>query len=90
MDNAGFLPEELAWMDAFASLGWVDSFRQFEKGPGHYTWWSYRPGVREKNIGWRLDYHWIDPESVSQLEKVWITPEVKGSDHCPVWLKFIN
>src|SRR5262249_54520331 len=46
-NNAGFLPEERAWLDEFTGQGYVDTFRHFVKDPGHYTWWSYRPGVRE-------------------------------------------
>lgn len=87
MDNAGFLPEERAWMDHFVGdLGWVDTFREFDKGPGRYTWWSYRPGVREKNIGWRLDYFFCHPGSRDMLKSVDILADVKGSDHCPVRL----
>jgi exodeoxyribonuclease-3 len=85
--NAGFLPEERAWMDHMVDdLAWVDTFRNFEKGPGHYTWWSYRPGVRQKNIGWRLDYFLSNPESVDRLKMVQHCPEIAGSDHCPVRL----
>jgi exodeoxyribonuclease-3 len=88
--NAGFLPEERAWLDRlFDKLGWIDAFRRFEKGPGHYTWWSYRPGVREKNIGWRLDYFVINPEFQERLKSVVHLPEVFGSDHCPVRLQLL-
>ena len=86
-DNAGFLPEERAWMDQFIADGWVDTFRKFEKGGDHYTWWSYRPGVREKNIGWRLDYFFSNPEFESRVTSVEHRPSVMGSDHCPVVLK---
>lgn len=87
MKNAGFLPEERAWMDRFVGkLGWVDAFRRFEEGPGHYTWWSYRPGVRERNIGWRLDYFLVNPEWADRLKKATHCPDVMGSDHCPVRL----
>jgi exodeoxyribonuclease III len=88
-DNAGFLPEERAWLDGFVASGWVDTFRKFEKGPGHYTWWSYRPGVREKNIGWRLDYFFVNPESESRVISVRHQTDVMGSDHCPVILDFL-
>lgn len=85
--NAGFLPEERAWLDRlFDDLGWVDAFRRFEKGPGYYTWWSYRPGVREKNVGWRLDYFVTNPESEGRLKNAQHLPEIFGSDHCPVRL----
>lgn len=85
--NAGFLPQERAWMDLMVDQrGWIDSFREFEKGGDHYTWWSYRPGVREKNIGWRLDYFLANPEARDLLLGVSNGADVKGSDHCPVRL----
>lgn len=85
LKNAGFLPEERAWMDKMVDkTGWVDSFREFEKGPGFYTWWSYRPGVREKNIGWRLDYFLTNPEMRDRIKAVCHLDQIKGSDHCPV------
>lgn len=86
MNNAGFLPEERAWMTKFLGAGYIDSFRHFEKGPGHYTWWSYRPGVRAKNIGWRLDYHCVDAALTDRLRVARIHPHTHGSDHCPVEL----
>lgn len=86
-DNAGFLPEERAWMDRLLAAGFVDSFRQFTSGGGHYTWWSARPGVREKNVGWRLDYHVVNREIADRLAVSRIQPRVMGSDHCPVVLQ---
>lgn len=87
-DNAGFLPEERAWMDHFIrKLGWVDAFREFEKRGDHFTWWSYRPGVRERNIGWRLDYFLTNPEGArDRLLKMEHLTNVFGSDHCPIRL----
>lgn len=82
--NAGFLPEERAWMDHFISKGYFDTFRHFHPEEGHYTWWSYRPGVREKNIGWRLDYFMMNEEFKGKLKKSYNQTEVFGSDHCPV------
>jgi exodeoxyribonuclease-3 len=84
--NAGFLPEERAWMDSFIAAGYVDTFRKFTPDPGHYTWWSYRPGVREKNIGWRLDYWLTNEEFADRVKSSTIQPHVLGSDHCPVEL----
>lgn len=83
-NNAGFLPQERAWMEHFTKQGYVDTFREFEKGPGHYSWWSYRPGVREKNIGWRIDYVCVNEGIRDRLKSAWISPDVLGSDHCPV------
>jgi len=88
--NAGFLPEERAWMDELIDRkGYIDTFRSREPGPGHYTWWSYRPGIRERNIGWRLDYHVVNPEFGDRVANAAIQPHIKGSDHCPVelWLR---
>jgi exodeoxyribonuclease-3 len=85
--NAGFLPEERAFMDRFLGRhGWVDTFRSRNDGPGQYTWWSYRPGVRARNIGWRLDYFVANPELMDRVARVRHRAEVLGSDHCPVEL----
>ncbi len=85
--NAGFLPEERAWMGKFLDKGYVDCFRHFNPGPGHYTWWSYRPGVREKNVGWRLDYFITDEDARSRLKASRHHHLTMGSDHCPVTLE---
>ncbi len=90
LKNAGFLPEERNWMTKFLAAGFVDAFRHFEKGPGHYTWWSYRPGVREKNVGWRLDYHCVDAGLIEQVRAVRIQPAILGSDHCPVEIELVD
>lgn len=88
--NAGFLPEERSWMTAFLDAGFLDVYRYFEQGPGHYTWWSYRPGVREKNIGWRLDHFFILEKDEGILKGMIHQPEVRGSDHCPIVLSVQN
>ncbi len=82
--NAGFLPEERGWFSEFIKAGWVDVFREFEKGPGHYTWWSYRPGVRERNVGWRLDHFFISGKAKHHARWMMHQPHVTGSDHCPI------
>ncbi len=84
--NAGFLPEERAWMKNFLDSGYIDAFRYFTKDPEHYTWWSYRPGIREKNIGWRLDYFLSANSDVDRLISSNHQTRVYGSDHCPVSL----
>ena len=83
-NTSGFLPEERAWMDKFISHGYIDTFRHFNKEPGHYTWWSYRFKAREKNIGWRLDYFFISENLLGSLTGAFIMKDVYGSDHCPV------
>ncbi|MDR0563082.1 MAG: exodeoxyribonuclease III [Spirochaetaceae bacterium] len=83
--NPGYLPEERAWMDAFTRAGYVDTFRAFHPGEsGHYTWWSYRSGARERNIGWRIDYHCVDSGFAPQVRHAAILTDVAGSDHCPI------
>jgi exodeoxyribonuclease-3 len=87
VDNPGFLPEERAWMDEFVAADYVDTFRRRNKEGGHYTWWSYRQGVRERNIGWRLDYFFANPEFCRRIKNAFIQPGVMGSDHCPIGLE---
>jgi len=81
--TSGFCPEERAELDRWIAAGWVDTFRAFEPGPDHYTWWSQRFGVREKNIGWRIDYVLATPAAMKFVNDAFIHPDVKGSDHCP-------
>lgn len=82
--TSGFLPEECEELERWIAAGWVDTFRAFEPGPGHYSWWSQRFGVREKNIGWRIDYVLASPSAMSYVQHAFIEPHVKGSDHCPI------
>lgn len=85
--NAGFTDEERSGFSNLVGAGFVDTFREFEKGGGHYTWWSQRTDARARNIGWRIDYWCISPALRPRLKKSWILPEVKGSDHCPVGME---
>lgn len=83
-NNAGYLPEERAWMDTFTEAGYVDTFRHFCKEPDQYSWWSYRFHAREKNIGWRIDYACVNESFMPLVEGATILNDVLGSDHCPV------
>ncbi|MBX5480244.1 MAG: exodeoxyribonuclease III [Myxococcaceae bacterium] len=83
-ENSGFRPEERRAFSRWITAGWTDTFRHFRKEGGHYTWWSQRFGVREKNIGWRLDYVLASPGALPYVKNAAIHPEVHGSDHCPV------
>jgi exodeoxyribonuclease-3 len=83
-ENSGFRPEERRELDRWMRSGWVDTFRRFEPGEGHYTWWSQRKGVRERNVGWRIDYVLASPAAAEHVRAAAIHPEVEGSDHCPV------
>jgi exodeoxyribonuclease III len=85
--NAGFTDEERASFSTLLKGGFVDTFREFEKGPGHYTWWSQMADCRKRNIGWRVDYFVAAEKLKPALRRAWISPEVMGSDHCPVGLE---
>jgi exodeoxyribonuclease III len=83
---SGFLPEERAWIDNFLSHGYVDTFREFNKKPDQFSWWSYRTRARERNVGWRLDYFFVNKEFMKHVETSTILYDVMGSDHAPVEL----
>lgn len=82
--SSGFLPEERQWFDEFIDLGLVDTFREYDKSPEKYSWWSYRANARQKNLGWRIDYHVITKEASHRLKGASILNEIMYSDHCPI------
>lgn len=86
-NSPGYYLEEREAMTRFLKQGYVDTFRHFNKEPGQYTWWSYRTRGRERNVGWRLDYHCVNEEFMPRVKRAWILSEVMGSDHCPVGIE---
>lgn len=88
--SSGFLPEEREWIDGFMKKGFIDTFRFFNTEPHQYTWWSYRANAREKNLGWRIDYHLASLALKPKLKRSVILPSAKHSDHCPVLLEIIG
>jgi exodeoxyribonuclease-3 len=82
--SSGFLPDERDALDAWFRAGWVDTFRSFESGGGHYSWWSQRMNLRARNVGWRLDYVLASPSATPHVTGAFIQRRVLGSDHCPV------
>ena len=84
--TSGFMPIERQRIDTYVSHGWVDTFRHFHSDSDRYTWWTYRFGARERNIGWRIDYFFVNETLVEQLDDAEIHPDIMGSDHCPVSL----
>lgn len=67
--NSGFMPIERAWLDKITAMGWMDTFRSFHPEPGNYTWWDYKTCARERNVGWRLDYFFINEEKKASLRR---------------------
>ena len=88
-NSSGFLPEERKWMDKFIDYGWIDTFRQLNPAEtGAYSWWSQRfPTVRLQNKGWRIDYICTTENLKAKLLAAKIFPQIKHSDHCPVYVE---
>jgi exodeoxyribonuclease-3 len=85
--STGFLPVERAFLDKLAGRGYVDTFREFNKEPDQYTWWDYKTAARERNVGWRIDYFYVDEGLKRKLKSAFIMSKVLGSDHCPVGIE---
>ncbi len=87
-ENTGFLPEERAWITKFISKGYVDTFRYFCKDePHHYTYWDYKTAARSRNVGWRLDYFFVNDNFLPKVRTSFILKDVLGSDHCPIGIE---
>jgi exodeoxyribonuclease-3 len=89
----GFLPIERETLQKFVDAGYVDTYRHFNPADGvadlepqqrEYTWWTYRAGARERNVGWRIDYHFVNEELMERVTGAAIHMDVLGSDHCPI------
>ena len=81
--TSGFLPIEREWMDKFVGSGYVDTFRMFNQEPGNYTYWDQMSRARDRNVGWRIDYFFVDEGFSSRVKDAFILADVMGSDHCP-------
>ena len=84
---SGFLPMERAWIDQLVSLGYADTFRMFNSEPGNYSYWDMISRARDRNVGWRIDYFFVDQVFQSRVQGAFILPDVMGSDHCPVGIE---
>ena len=84
--TSGFMPEERAWVDKYLEHGLVDAYRALYPERVQYTWWTYRVGARQRNVGWRLDYFLVSASLLQRVQDVIIHEEIEGSDHCPVSL----
>lgn len=81
---SGFLPIEREWLSRFIDSGFIDSFREFNQEPENYTWWSYRANSRERNKGWRIDYHMVSDALQENIKRAVILSDAEHSDHCPL------
>lgn len=87
-NTSGFLPSERAWIDKLLKHGYIDTFRHIHGDVlDAYSWWSYRAGARERNVGWRIDYFFISQELTPKLKDAFILASIEGSDHCPVGIE---
>ena len=85
--TSGFMPIEREKLDEYVEHGWADTFRLFHDEPDQYSWWSYRMGARARNVGWRIDYFFVNSELAELCVDADIHQDVMGSDHCPVSLE---
>ena len=85
-NTSGFMPIEREKVDEYILNGWVDTFRLFHEEGGRYSWWTYRFGARDRNIGWRIDYFFVNEGMVEICIDADIHQNIFGSDHCPVSL----
>lgn len=86
-NTSGFLPIERAWIDKLIENGYTDTFRFMNPDVIKYSWWSYKFNARERNTGWRIDYHFVSNNLIPQVKKADILNDVMGSDHCPVMVE---
>ena len=82
--TAGYTEQEIDGLEKYFKHGFIDTFREFNKEPGNYTYWSYMFNARAKNVGWRIDYFLVSENLLEKVKNSFILPEVMGSDHCPV------
>lgn len=88
--TSGFLPIERRWLDKFVDHGYIDTLRHFDSSAKRYTWWDQKTRARDRNVGWRIDYHFVSKELEGCLLGADILSDVYGSDHCPVTLSLRN
>lgn len=86
--TSGFMPIEREWLDELEKHGYVDSFRAFHPEEAEwYTWWDMKSRARDRNVGWRIDYFWVDEALMPRVKDAFILRDIHGSDHCPVGIR---
>lgn len=84
INTSGFMEIERKWLDKLNQNGWIDTFRYMHETDVAYSWWDQFTRARDRNVGWRIDYVYIDEKLKDNLKNAFILKEVLGSDHCPV------
>ena len=84
--SAGFTQKEIDGLDAYTQSGFIDSFRHLHPDKVQYTWWSFRGGARQRNVGWRIDYFLVSQRAKDNIKDAFIMDQIMGSDHCPIGL----
>ncbi len=84
---SGFLAEERAWIDKLLEHGYVDTFRVFNQEPANYTYWDQITRARDRNVGWRIDYFFVNEAFAPRVKAGFILADVMGSDHCPIGIE---
>ncbi len=85
--SAGYTQKEIDGFDGFINHGFVDTFRNKYPDEIKYSWWSYRAGAREKNVGWRIDYFLVSKTYLPNVKEAFILNDFTGSDHCPLGIE---
>jgi exodeoxyribonuclease-3 len=88
-NSIGFLPVERAWVDRVQEAGFIDTFRALHPETVKYSWWDMKTSSRERNVGWRIDYFFVNEELFPHVKKSEILIDFMGSDHCPVLLDVV-
>jgi exodeoxyribonuclease III len=88
--TAGYTQTEIDGLQKYFDHGFIDTFREFNKEPKQYSYWSYRMSARSRNVGWRIDYFLVSKNLMNEVKKAFILQEVLGSDHCPVGITLTN
>ncbi len=87
--TSGFMPMEREWIDKLIAAGFIDAYRHFHPREVAYTWWDMKTRSRERNVGWRIDYFFVDKSLEANMKEAIILSDVPGSDHCPVGLSLV-
>ncbi len=87
--TSGFMPMEREWIDKLVAAGFIDAYRHFHPREVAYTWWDMKTRSRERNVGWRIDYFFVDESLEANMKEAVILSDVPGSDHCPIGLSLV-